>query len=190
MNHDEHLDHLLDEALSEYRDAEPLAGIESRILARLELSGPSRRPFVLRWALALACAAAIAAAVWFGVGRRPQHNVLPAETAATKPVEHAPIPAPAVVASASAAVKIRKPADRTAQHETYTPAAAPTSPAEFPSPTPLSPGERALLAALNQSSHTMPAASQPDQAITIAEIEIKPLSIGGVASSENPGEKP
>ena len=189
MNHDEHLDHLLDEALSEYRDAEPLAGIESRILARLELSGPSRRPFVLRWALALACAAAIAAAVWFGVGRRPQHNVLPAETAATKPVEHAPIPAPAVVASASAAVKIRKPADRTAQHETHAPTAAPTKPSVFPLPTPLAPEERAFLAALRKGPDPMPDAAAPDAAITIAEIEIKPLSIGGVASSENPGDK-
>ena len=34
MNDNEQLDNILDEALSEYREAEPLAGLESRVLQR------------------------------------------------------------------------------------------------------------------------------------------------------------
>ena len=54
MNHDEHLDNFLDEALSEYRDAEPLAGLESRVLRRLQASKPARAGFWLRCGIAAA----------------------------------------------------------------------------------------------------------------------------------------
>ena len=57
-------------------------------------------------------------------------------------------------------------------------------PAVFPSPSPLTAEERAFMAALNQSLSTVPVAAEPDKAITIAEIEIKPLAIGGVSQGE------
>ena len=40
------------------------------------------------------------------------------------------------------------------------------------------------MAALNQFPNTVLVASEPDKAITIAEIEIKPLAIGGVSLGE------
>ncbi len=53
MNPNDHLDRILDHALSEYRDAEPLSGMEDRILRRLAAQPePSSR----RWAWILAAA--------------------------------------------------------------------------------------------------------------------------------------
>jgi len=186
MNNDEHLDNLLDEALSEYRHAEPLAGIESRILARIAERETRRNPFALRWAIAFACAAAVALAIWLGIGRRTPHTAAPSESAVTKPVEKAPGPtqAPEVVASASGTVEVRKAASRSVPQLPPTETALQMKPAVFPSPAPLTADERAFMAALNQFPNTMPVASEPDKAITIAEIEIKPLAIGGVSLGE------
>jgi hypothetical protein len=64
------------------------------------------------------------------------------------------------------------------------PAVAQIKPAVFPLPVPLTVEERAFMAALNQSAIAMPVSSEPDKPITIAEIEIKPLAIGGVALGE------
>ena len=37
MNHNDDFDRTVDDALAEYRDAEPLAGVEERVLQRLRL---------------------------------------------------------------------------------------------------------------------------------------------------------
>jgi hypothetical protein len=181
MSDNEQLDDILDEALGEYRQAEPLAGIESRILARIHAgeSGSTNRS--LRWAIALACGAAIAAAVWFGIGRRIPHIAAPPETATGKPIEKAvaPTSVPTTIASASRAVEARKAATRTVLQTPPTGTAAQVKPAVFPSPTPLSAEERAFTAALNRSASVMLVASEPDKAITIAEIVIKPLDASG-----------
>jgi hypothetical protein len=42
---------------------------------------------------------------------------------------------------------------------------------------------------MQKGRDVMPEGSQTDKDITIAEIEIEPLAIGGISSSENPGEK-
>lgn len=186
MNHDEHLDNILDEALSEYRDAEPLAGIESRILARVHASESVRKSRGLRWAVVVACAAAIVAAVWFGVGKRTPHTAAPSEAATIKPVEKAPAhtPVPTVVTSASSTVAVRKPANHIVPQSTPAETAVQTKPSVFPSPSPLTAEERAFMAALNQTAGAMPVTSEPDKAITIAEIEIKPLAIAGLSLGE------
>lgn len=188
-NHDE-FDGLLHEALGEYREAEPLAGIESRILSRIAQPETRRNRFVLRWAIALACAAAIAAAVWFGIGRRTPRPAPPSEAAAIQPAENAPVPthAPVAVASAPDTAEVRKAASRTAPQSTHTQTATQVKPAVFPSPAPLTAEERAFLAALNQSPSTMTVASEPEKPITIAEIEIKPLVLGGLPTSASSGE--
>jgi hypothetical protein len=45
------------------------------------------------------------------------------------------------------------------------------------------------MAALQKAPDPVSVAGGQENAITIAEIEIKPLVIGGVSSSENSGEK-
>lgn len=186
MNHDAHLDNLLDEALSEYRDAEPLTGLESRILARIAQPKTRRSPFALRWAVAFACATAVALAIWLGVGRRTSHPVAPAAVAKTQTVQPPRAQAP-VESTAVAPLVAERPhnAARSGDRAVLpVPAVAQIRPAVFPSPSPLTAEERAFLAALNQSPGTTHVASEPDKPITIAEIEIKPLAIGGVSLGE------
>ena len=53
-------DDLIDTALSSYADAEPLSGLEQRILRRVQLVKDRRRRFIsLKWALALATLASV-----------------------------------------------------------------------------------------------------------------------------------
>ena len=96
MNHDEHFDNILDEALSEYRDAEPLAGLEHRVL-----NGSRRNP---PRAVRAGCAGLsrlrglailLAAAGLILQSRRPPHN----ESSYLRSL----IPQPSTVASQSEA---------------------------------------------------------------------------------------
>ena len=185
--HDD-FDDLLHEALSEYRDAEPLAGIESRILARLQLSEPSRRPFVLRWAIALACAAAIAAAIWFGSVRRTPESVSQTKIAATPSVAQAPIPRPAPVGAASGAkvAEFRRPAKPHAVVAAPVATVAHAVPSVFPLPSPLTAQEQAFLASVQGEPDSARLATAADDALVIAKIEIKPLERSGTPSGDNP----
>ena len=188
-NEDE-FDNLLDHALSEYRDAEPLAGIEDRILARLHQRETTRQRFGWRWAIAFSCAALAVIVVGITLGG-PLRQLLagwggahkpasPKQTvAAQKPVA----PPPATQENPTRNIH-RVP--RTPSVPIEVAATPEPMPAQFPMPTQLTPEERAFMAALQKDSAAMPAAS--DEPITIAEIEIKPLSRGG-SSSEISGEK-
>ena len=60
MRDDRDLDELIDRALARYGDAEPLAGIEQRVLQRAQ---SDRRRSALQWTAALAIAAALLIAV-------------------------------------------------------------------------------------------------------------------------------
>jgi hypothetical protein len=74
---DKRLDEMLDAALAEYGNAEPLHGIEDRVLARLQAE-PARRPWWIWGAVAAGAAAvAIAAALMM----HPEPKQAPAATA-------------------------------------------------------------------------------------------------------------
>ena len=182
MNHDEHLDNLLDEALSEYRDAQPLTGMEDRVLRRLAEMNHKRKAPWLRWAIAGTCATLVAFAIWLGVARRPVETHTPNTLATVKPAQPAPAQTPAPLASAPIV---------TARRATKAPPAATSSapateaqakPAVFPSPTPLTAAEREFIAALQQDSKAIPATSGDSGPIAISEINIKPLAISGQTS--------
>ncbi|MGA9565684.1 MAG: hypothetical protein WBS19_09200 [Candidatus Korobacteraceae bacterium] len=187
MNHNQELEKILDQALSEYRDAEPLSGLEDRVMRRIQEQKAIRQPRGLRWAIALGCAAAIAFAMWLGLERRPPQTTAPSARANPESVQPAPVQVPSVaVADTGANASHRpKPARQTAS--AMAPPEQPTHvmPAVFPSPTPLTAEERAFVAALQRDPVAMPTASDADTAITIAEIEIKPLSVGGETSGDN-----
>jgi hypothetical protein len=70
MRKDE-LDQALDAALARYSSAEPLAGLEQRVLNRVRAEQPA--PRIGRWVLAVAMAAGMiaAAALWVGQASRP-----------------------------------------------------------------------------------------------------------------------
>jgi hypothetical protein len=185
MNHDEHLDNLLDEALNEYRQAEPLAGLEDRAIRRIH-EYKAMRPAKLCWAVALGCAAALAFAVWLGLERRAPQTTPPSAVATTGSVQPAPVQAPSVAVADTGANTGNRP--KSARHIASAIAqpaeSAHVMPAVFPSPTPSTTEEQALMAALQRDPLAMPATSNADTAITIAKIEIKPLSMGGETSGD------
>ncbi|HVP53432.1 MAG TPA: hypothetical protein VMU45_00425 [Candidatus Eisenbacteria bacterium] len=184
MNYHDEFDDILDRALSEYRDAEPLAGIESRILARIDGREITPRKLGLRWAIALASAAAVALAVWLGVARHTPQTAAPSVTATARPVPSASAQPPAVAVAVSAAHggKTPKSARQTASAAAPSAQSAQAVPAVFPLPTPLTVEERAFMTALQSAPRAEYTASDADSAITIARIEIKPLQVGGSVS--------
>lgn len=187
MNKDNQFDELLHDALSEYREAEPLAGIESRILARFHASETGRKSPVLGWAVALACAAAVALVVWFGAARRAMQTA-PSTVARTLPVEKFLVHSDErpVVDPISAAARPGSAARSSARISEAASGIVQSKPSVFPLPTPLTAEEHAFMAALQKNPD---AAAASDAAMTIAAIEIKPLVIGGLPPLENPGEK-
>ena len=184
MNPNEHLDNILDEALSEYRDAGPLAGLEDRVLQRIHEQKAIRQTRGLRWAIAFGCAAALAFAVWLGLERRAPQTTPPSAVATTGSVPPAPVQAPSVADTGANTSDRPKSARHIASAIAQPAHLAHVMPAVFPSPTPLTAEERTFMAALHRDPLAMPAASDADTAITIAKIEIKPLSIGGETSGD------
>ena len=186
MSDNRQLDNILDEALSEYCDAEPLAGLEDRVMQRVQEQQAVRQTRGLRWAIAFGCAAALAFAVWLGLERRAPQTTPPSAVATTGSVQPAPVQAPSVAVADTGANTSNRP--KSARHIASAIAlpaqSAHVMPAVFPSPTPLTAEERTFMAALQRDPLAMPAASDADTAITIAKIEIKPLSIGGETSGD------
>ncbi|HXM42187.1 MAG TPA: hypothetical protein VN924_13115 [Bryobacteraceae bacterium] len=84
MRNDE-LDRALDEALARYSSAEPLAGLEQRVLNRVRAERPGRRIGRWAWAVALAAGMIATAVFWVGQAFRPvPQQIL---TRATPPVQ-------------------------------------------------------------------------------------------------------
>ena len=158
------LDTLLDDALASYSRHEPRAGLEARVMARVHAEGrPARRGWML-FALAAVALAGIAI------------------TIATRPREHRP--QSAVIASAPPAPQVQpQPLPPRAQH-LRKPRREPRR-ESFPSPVPLTPEERALVAFLQQSPEAVRQLARPAGPITIEAIDIRPLHIDGLPTGES-----
>ena len=185
MNDNEHLDKILDEALSEYREAEPLTGLEDRVLQRL-VSQPQKQisPW-LRWSIATVAAAALSLAIWLAVQGRPGRNDATERQAAGQSTQ---VPIAPRVASAAATLATPRHSGTPAgsQHARLTASAVIGAlPPQFPVPVPLTGDELAFMAALEQNSEALRASSTSNEPIAIAEIEIKPLSSINNDSGEN-----
>ena len=185
--HDE-LDQILDDALAEYREAEPLAGLEDRVLMRVKSQAEgARRPW-WQWNAIAAAAAALAIAAWIGFGGRGRHEA-PAPVAKKQalPAESYPRAKEEPVAKEKAAKANRPQSPRApAPVQVASTAGAPMR-EHFPSPAPLRPEERMLLALAQTHPESLGELSRDDddQEISIAPIHIKPLA---EVSDENQGE--
>jgi cytoskeletal protein RodZ len=186
MNDNDEFDHVLDEALAQYRDAEPLAGMEQRVLQRVRLHAEHRWKLWRWWGAFAACAAMLAVAAWIGLRDRASQEIIAKQPATTQqqrpPVESRPKnvntyasqePAPrrALVAKApSRSPNVAGPALSTSTKQ------APVR-SQFPSPTPLNSEERALLALAQTHPETLShlQSNQDDREIAIAPINIQPL---------------
>ncbi len=183
MNNDEQLDNILDEALSAYREAEPLAGIEERVLQRLRLEPERLQIASWKWGAVAACIAMLAFAAWLGLrGHGSQGPVARQQTQATN-VDVPPEARPAAETRRKVANKpARRPQNRIpaqVARGTGTPvqvARLDDSGREPPHlPQPLTGEERQLLALAQAHPDALRSISQEDKPIAIAPLTIQPL---------------
>jgi len=162
------LDKLIDGALAGYSSAEPLAGLEDRVLGRVRAVEAARKRRRL-WAAAIPALAAIVLIAFFA--RKPQQPVPVSKATITPaPAESAQtLPPPSTVRPQAIrqAVKIRKPAP---------PRELPKRPM-FPTPSPLTEEERLLMAFAESHPEALPAPLPSE--IEIKPIQIAPLDIHG-----------
>ena len=127
---DQELDRWLDEALRDYANIEPRAGLENRTLARV---ASEKRVAVRWWAFAMSLAAL---ALVFFLWLRPQLEIVPAPEVRWA-VEFPPLFPVQRTTSAKVAVRAHTPL---VQHR----AASPVKKEHFPSPSPLTEQEQML----------------------------------------------
>jgi hypothetical protein len=169
------LNSMLDDALSVYSGAEPLEGLENRILHRVR-AGEVKRRRPLRWAFAVAAALVLVAIVM-----KTPHNPAPK----TRDISRAEIPAPvsprANVEDPGVAPKRRRRTIRA--RRTLLPESLPKQ-EQFPAPAPLTAEEQALRTFVERR----PAEAQQvfaqlqkrsNEPIQIEPIQIAPLQING-----------
>ncbi len=167
MEGNDELDRRIDSALAGYSDAEPLAGLEERVLRRVRLATRRR---MLGWAAAFAVAAALV--VTAIVVRAPHHSDPPTYRVGIPAVMR---PAPVVEKPRVVAVRRSKPravrARRLPKLE------------QFPAPTPLTGEERALRAFVEQhpaeARQVFAELQKSNEPIEIQPIQISPLQSDG-----------
>jgi hypothetical protein len=170
MQNNGELDRTIDSALAAYSDAEPLAGLEERVLYRVREAEAGRRR-VFGWAIALVAAATLVVPVV--VVRAPRH------TESKTYVVGIPAIKQSVPVSAETRVAVKQ---RTKSHA----ARKRRLPKEehFPAPAPMTGEERALLAFVRQNpvdAQQLLAELQKrsDEPIDIQPIQIPPLQSDG-----------
>ena len=189
-DHDEaEFDDLLEQALSEYRDAEPLAGMEARLLRRLQTRHENRTNRWLRWSLAAAGVVAVIVAIWITTRQRVPQTAGPEARVVARPIEPQPHqPEAHMEPPLQPAVGAQDPAVAPHHAAAIEVTRAPVKqavPDVFPVPIPLTPEERAFVAALERHPDAVSSTADVDSPAAIAQIEIKPLSIANYVPGEN-----
>ena len=169
MESKDKLDRTIDSALAAYSDAEPLAGIEERVLYRVQVAEAGRRR-VIAWAFAFVAAAALVVPVI--VVRAPRHS---------GPKTYV-VGIPAVTRPVPVTEKLRvAPKQRATSHA---PRKKPLPKEErFPAHTPITTEERALLALAEHPKDAENAFAdlrkRSDAPVEIQPIQIPPLESDG-----------
>ena len=160
MEGNDELDRRIDSALVGYSDAEPLAGLEERVLRRVRLATRRR---MLGWAVAFAVVASLVVTVI--VVRVPDH---------VGPTYRVGVPAvmrPAPVVEKARVVTMRRARTRARR-------ARPLPKLEqFPTPTPLTAEERALIAFVGRYPKEAQQAFEDLRKRSEEPIEIQPIQI-------------
>ena len=184
-NHDQ-FDELLDHALTEYRDAEPLSGLEDRVLQRLQTQPVDRRRTWWMWGAIATCAALVLVGVWVHVENHTTPHLLTDGKYGppTQPLQACEQVSPSVSSSENKEfVRVTERPTRPREGRMGHPANTTiTTQSAFPMPTPLTAQERAFMASLQGNSTAAANDQDPDSFIAIAEIQIKPLAVSGQSS--------
>jgi hypothetical protein len=182
MKFNDEFDQVLDDALAEYRETEPLAGLEDRVLQRLRLQTERRQRLWWRWSAIAAAAAVVLMAAWIGLGDRTRRDVV-APSVVQKQAQSVEPQPPQVDTRTADAYPASKPTPvaKAASRKTPVLVAAELSreptpmPERFPSPLPLKPEERMLLALATTHTEILMGKTGDDKEIVIDPINIKPL---------------
>ena len=182
MNYDDEFDRILDDALIEYRDAEPLAGMEVRVVQRVRLQAQRRRKLWRQWSALAAAAAVLAIAAGIGLTDRLHHQAVPTPPIVQKQ-NPAVEPQPQPQSSGTLARN-----HKTLPQPAHAPRSQMSGPAQlasteytpkrerFPLLAPLQPEERVLLALAKTHPEALLDQADPDKELAIAPIDIKPLA--------------
>src|SRR5579872_6059780 len=162
------LDRMIDGTLAGYVDAEPLGGIEERVLNRVRAAETGGKR-LWRWAAACAVAASI---VWAVVTLREQ------APAPAKPVQVArePKTSPPRLAASTDKPEIRLHGVRTRRAQKHQPSTPPKL-EQFPAHAPLSDEERALMAFVRQHPAEAREAFSDLRKRSDNPVEIQPIEI-------------
>ena len=179
---DRFIDELLDAALARQHNAEPQAGVETRILERVRTSATGQSSRRRAWVVVTAVAAAAFLVVMVRVANRSHSPAV--QTPQISKVVPSPQPNERLAASSETA---RQPGSRRAitttertehhQRKTSGRTVARHWPSQFPTPTPLSPEERALVRYVQETPPQVLAASLFKEQSVEQPLEIKPLKI-------------
>jgi hypothetical protein len=199
MNDHEQLDKILDAALSEYRGAEPLAGLEDRVLQRLRLQPERRLVSWSKWGAIAVCAALVLIVAWFGLGTRRGSTAPALQEQARQHEGQTPGAASGAgsrqpeIATRIAAMRATRTPSMRRSHPALSARVEPAStdqlkPLQFPTPAPLTPEEHALLALLKANPEILPDQRENWGDVAIAPLEIKPLAGSAAPTQENSNE--
>jgi hypothetical protein len=185
MKHDDDkFDSVLNDALAPFREAEPLAGLEDRVLRRIQGQRTRQQKLWRQWSIAAAAIAVLAVAVWLGSGGYGRRSLAPPALAwqKTPPAETVPN-TPGVQAAHADAAPDRSFARKHIRtvHLTRGELARMTGsrPAlvheQFPMPIPATSEERALLLLARSDPKALQNLPKSDQELAILPITLKPL---------------
>jgi hypothetical protein len=164
MEDSDELDRVIDGALAGYSGAEPLAGLEERVLNRVRAVNAGRRGRIM-WAFALAAVAAVVVAV---IAERPPQAPAPKHNAIARVVT----PAPVRHAVEERRVVPKRPRQRLLPKQD-----------QFPAPAPMTSEERALVAFVEQhpaeARQVFAELEKSGEPIEIQPIQIPPLDSDG-----------
>jgi antitoxin (DNA-binding transcriptional repressor) of toxin-antitoxin stability system len=180
MRQTNEFDQLLDEGLSEYRDAEPLLGLADRVMQRLK-TRQRKIHTALTWSFAAAVAISVVTVATFLLPRKAARKEVKQQAHVQQPT------LPSIAKNVPGSQPAAQPAKLSqrhlrAGHEGLTTngiAAARIVPArreQFPIPAPLSADERALLQLARTDPEILQVPATSDAEIAIAPIEISPLA--------------
>jgi hypothetical protein len=154
------LDRLIDGALASYPDGEPLAGLEQRVLNRARVAR-ARRQWMFAWGVGLAVAASI---VVVGIAIRSEHRAVEKPAAVARAARVEELTPRVQTAKVRPTKRVRRPK------------ALPKL-EQFPTPSPLTAEERALVALVQREPTEAQQIFSDLQKRTDGPIEIQPIQI-------------
>jgi hypothetical protein len=192
MKTTDEFDEILSNALSEYRKAEPLAGLEDRVLRRVQQQR-ERRKLWWRWSFAAGLAMALlAVAAWIELRDPPYRPLIDQTTVQQmtsvlqkdKNLAGLDKPKPDYPETVPNGIFGRSNREEPPARAAYTVAKRPIR-GKFPVPTPLTSEERALLALARTNPEALQTLPRNDEALAIAPITIQPLTSTGGDQGDN-----